>query len=331
MSGTPKIVTIFGGSGFVGRYIARRLARDGWRVRVAVRRPNEALFVRTYGTVGQVEPMLANIRDEASTRAAVAGAYAVVNCVGILQETSRQRFGPVQSEGAGRIARLAAEEGVSRLVQISAIGADAAASSNYARSKAEGEAQVLAAFPSAVILRPSVVFGPEDDFFNRFATLAKYTLVLPLVGARTKFQPVYVDDVAQAAAVAIKGGAAPGIYELGGPEVATFRALMERMLIVIRRRRLLLSWPFWIARINAWFFDLFHKMSLGMLTNTILTQDQVRLLRHDNVVSEGARTLADLGIEAEPIDAVLESYLYCHRPTGQFEAIKESAANLREI
>lgn len=330
MSGTPKIVTIFGGSGFVGRYIARRMARDGWRVRVAVRRPNEALFVRTYGVVGQVDPILANIRDEGSTRAAIAGVDAVVNCVGILEETSRQKFGPVQADGAGLIARLAAEAGVTSLVHISAIGADANSTSQYARSKAEGEARVLAAFPNAVILRPSVVFGPEDKFFNRFAALAKYTFVLPLVGAHTRFQPVYVDDISRAAAVAVEGGAKPGIYELGGPDVATFRDLMAQMLVVIRRRRLLISWPFWIASINGWFFDLFHKMSLGMFTNKILTRDQVRQLRHDNVVSEGAKTFADLGIRPIPMDTVLETYLYCHRPEGQFQAIKESAERLQD-
>jgi len=331
MSDSPKLVTIFGGSGFVGRYITRRLALEGWRIRVAVRRPNEALFVRTYGVPGQVEVITANIRDDSSTRAAIMGADAVVNCVGILQETSRQRFDQLHGEAAGRIARIAADEGVSHLVHLSSIGADANSGSDYARTKAEGEAQIKAAFPNAVILRPSLVFGPEDRFFNRFAALAKYTLVLPIVGASTKFQPVFVDDVAKAAALAANGQAVPGVYELGGPEVASFADLMRRMLKIIRRPALVLPWPFWIARINAWFFDLFQTLSMGLFTNTILTRDQVRQLRHDNIVSEGAKTFADMGIMPTPMAVELDTYLYCHRPAGQYQAIKESAEKLREI
>ena len=231
MSDPAPIVTIFGGSGFVGRYVTQRMARAGWRVRVAVRRPNEALFVRTYGVVGQVEPMQANIRDDASTRRAIAGAEAVINCVGILVETGQQAFDAVQTEGAGRIARIAAEEGVRRLVHISAIGADPESDSLYGRSKAEGEAAVSAAFPSAVILRPSIVFGVEDAFFNRFARMARLSPVVPVIGPDTRFQPVYVDDVAAAAAGRRDRATwRPGVYELGGPEVATFRELMQRML-----------------------------------------------------------------------------------------------------
>jgi uncharacterized protein YbjT (DUF2867 family) len=330
MQSTSKIATVFGGSGFIGRYIVRRLAKDGWRVRVAVRRPNEAMFVRTYGAVGQVEPILANIRDEGSTRAAIAGADAVVNCVGILAETGRQKFDEVQGESAGRIARLAAEEGVNTLVHMSAISADADSESAYARSKAAGEAAVTAAHPDAVILRPSVVFGPEDEFFNRFARMARFTLVLPLVGAETMFQPVYVDDVAKAAVMAADGQAKPGIYELGGPVARSFRHLMQGMLRVVRRKRLLVNVPFGLARINAWFLDIGSKMTGGLLPNKILTRDQVKLLKHDNVVSEDALKLSDLGIEPTPMEAILESYLYCHRPSGQYTAIKESAANLRE-
>ncbi len=329
MSGTPKTATIFGGSGFVGRYIARRLAREGWRVRVAVRRPNEAMFVRTFGTVGQVEPILANIRDENSTRAAIAGADAVVNCVGVLQETSRQKFGAVQADGAERIARLSAAEGVKTLVHVSALGADINSDSRYARTKAEGEAAVMAAFPTAMILRPSVIFGPEDAFFNRFARMARFSMVLPLVGAETMFQPVYIDDVAQAAVKGVTGEAAPGIYEIGGPVARSFRNLMRGMLRVVRRRRVLLNMPFWLARINAWFLDVGAMMTGGLFTNRILTRDQVKLLAHDNVVSEDAKRLTDLGIEPTPMEAVLESYLYCHRASGQYTALKESAANLR--
>ncbi len=331
MSNLPKIATVFGGSGFVGRYIVRRLAKEGWRVRVAVRRPNEAMFVRTYGSVGQVEPILANIRDDDSTRAAISGADAVVNCVGVLQETSRQKFSAVQADGAGRIARIAAEEGVTNLVHLSALSADPDSDSKYARSKAEGEALVLESFPGAVILRPSVIFGNDDEFFNRFARMARFSVVLPLVGAETMFQPVFVDDVAQAAVLGATGAAEPGVYELGGPVARSFRNLMRGMLRIVRRRRILVNIPFSIARIQAWFLDMGSAAIGGLLVNRILTRDQVKLLAHDNVVGEDARKLTDLGIEPTPMDAVLESYLYCHRASGQYTAIKESAKRLSEI
>lgn len=329
MSTAPKTVTIFGGSGFVGRYIARRMARDGWRVRVAVRRPNEAVFVRTYGTVGQVAPVLANIRNDESVRAALVGSDAVVNCVGILLESSRQKFKGIQAEGAGRIARIAAEEGVTNLVHLSSLSADANSDSDYARTKAEGEAAVTAAFPSAVILRPSIIFGPEDEFFNRFAKMARFTFFIPLVRAEALFQVVYVDDVAQAAVLGAKGHAEPGVYELGGPVVRSFRNYVRGMLDVIQRRRVVIDIPLPLARLNALFLDTGSKMTAGLFPNRILTRDQVKLLQTDNVVSEGARTLADLGIEPTPVEAVLESYLYCHRPSGQYAAIKNSAKNLR--
>jgi len=325
-----RLVTIYGGSGFVGRYVARRLAQRGWRVRVAVRRPNEALFVRPYGVPGQVEPVQCNIRDEASVAAAMAGADAVVNCVGILNELGRNRFDAVQAEGAGRIARLAAAAGVAHLVHVSAIGADAGSASAYARSKAAGEAAVLAAFPAAVILRPSIVFGTEDRFFNRFAGMARTVPVLPLVGADTRFQPVYVDDVAQAAVLGVTGAAAPGIYELGGPEVATFRALMQRMLAVIERRALIVGIPFLAARAVALGCDLVQILTGGLIENRMLTRDQVRNLARDNVVAPGARGLADLGITPTPMEAVLPEYLWRFRPSGQYAAIKKSAKNLRK-
>ena len=324
-----KLVTIFGGSGFVGRYIARRMAQEGWRVRVAVRRPNEALFVRPYGVVGQVEPVLCNIRDDASVRSAVKGASAVVNAVGILAESGKNTFGPVQAHGAERIARLAAEAGAGRLVQISAIGADAESDSEYARTKAEGERGVLDAFPTAVILRPSVIFGPEDQFFNRFAAMARLGPILPVVGAETRFQPVYVDDVAAASVKGALGEAAPGIYELGGPEVMTFRALMQRMLAVIHRRRLVVNVPFPIARVMGGTFDLLHKVTLGLFTNTILTLDQVRNLARDNVVNEGMPGFQEIGIAATDMMTILPDYLWRFRPSGQYDEIKDSAKNLR--
>jgi uncharacterized protein YbjT (DUF2867 family) len=324
-----KLVTIYGGSGFVGRYITRRMAQEGWRVRVAVRRPNEALFVRPYGVVGQVEPVFCNIRDDASVRAALHGADAVVNCVGILNEIGANRFDAVQHEGAGRIARIAAEEGVERLVHISAIGADAESDSLYAQSKARGEEAVLAHFRRAVILRPSIVFGPEDQFFNRFASMARFSPVLPLAGAHTRFQPVYVDDVAKAAVMGALGEAKPDVYELGGPDVASFRELMTRMLKLIHRRRLILNLPFWLARIMALGFDTVQGVTLGLVTNTVLTRDQLKNLRSDNVVAEGAKGLHTLGIEPTTLEAVLPDYLWRFRPSGQYDAIKASAKNLR--
>jgi uncharacterized protein YbjT (DUF2867 family) len=323
------IVTIFGGSGFIGRQIAQGMARAGWRVRVAVRRPHEANFVRPYGVVGQVEPIQANIRDEASTRAAIAGAAAVVNCVGIMDETRRQTFEAVVAEGAGRVARISAELGVRRVVHVSAIGADPGSDSLYAAAKGRGEEAVRRAFPDAVVLRPAVVFGPDDTFINRLAAMARFLPVVPLVGPETRFQPVYVKDVAEAAVAAVTTDAAPGVYELGGPEVVTFDELMRRVLKIIQRRRLLVPLPFGLARVQAWFLDLAPRLTRGMVRNGILTREQVRLLAYDNVVSPQARGLADLGVEPTAMDAILETYLYAYRPHGQFDAITDSAKNLR--
>ncbi len=320
MSDPAPIATVFGGSGFVGRYVTQGLARAGWRVRVAVRRPNEALFVRTYGVVGQVEAVQANIRDEASTRRAIAGASLVVNCVGILVEEGRQGFGAVQDEGAGRVARIAAEQGVARLVHVSAIGADPDSPSGYGRSKAAGEAAVTSAFPAAVILRPSIVFGTEDGFFNRFATLAQMLPLVPVIGPETRLQPVHVDDVAAAVVKAGTEDTAPGVYELGGPDVASFRELIAGMLQVIERRRLVVPVPWPVARVLAGVFDFVQRASLGAITNRVITADQVRLLQSDNVVAEGARGLSAFGITPTPMDAVLATYLYAYRPHGQFRA-----------
>ncbi len=324
-----KLVTIFGGSGFVGRYIARRMAKEGWRVRVAVRRPNEALFVKSYGAVGQVEPVLCNIRNDASVQAALAGADAAVNCVGVLNGLGKNTFDAVQFRGADRIARLAAAAGVTQFVQMSAIGADAGSNSEYARTKAQGEAAVLAAFPGAVILRPSIIFGAEDGFFNRFAGMARLGPILPVVGANTRFQPVYVDDVAAAAVKGVLGQAAAGIYELGGPDVATFRDLMTRMLAVIRRRKLVLNIPFFAAGAMGAGFDLLQFVTGGFIPNGMITRDQVRNLARDNVVAPGARGFAELGITPTAMETVLPDYLWRYRPSGQYEAIKESAKNLK--
>ena len=323
------LVTIFGGSGFVGRYITRRMARAGWRVRVAVRRPNEALFVRTYGDVGQVEPVFANVRDADSIAAVLGGATAVVNCVGILAPSGKQTFASVQAEGAGRIAEAASKAGIERMVHISAIGADPDSKSVYAQTKAEGERLVTAALPGAVILRPSIVFGVEDDFFNRFAALAQISPFVPVVGAETRFQPVYVDDVAAAAERALLSTVAPGIFELGGPEVASFRALMDRMLGVIRRRRLVLPLPFWMGWTMGSAFDLAGRLSGGLIPAQI-TVDQVRLLARDNVVAADAAGFQDLGIVPTAMEVVLSEYLYSYRPYGQYSDITASAEHLRD-
>ena len=324
----PRMVTIYGGSGFVGRYIARRMAKAGWRVRIAVRNPNEALFVKVYGSPGQVEPVFCNIRDDASVAAVMEGADAVCNCVGILAEAGRNTFEAIQAKGAERIARLAAERGIGRMVQISAIGADGEADSEYARTKAAGEAGVLRHLPDAVILRPSIVFGPEDEFFNRFASMARFGPVLPVVGADTRFQPVYVDDVAHAAEKALTGAAEPGFYELGGPDVATFRELMEEMLGVIGRRRLIANMPFPIARLIAFGSGVANTLTLGLAPQPI-TSDQVANLRRDNVVTGETMTFEDLGIVPTSMEAILPDYLWRFRKGGEYAEIQESAKDLR--
>jgi uncharacterized protein YbjT (DUF2867 family) len=326
-----KLVTIFGGSGFVGRQIARRMAQQGWRVRVTCRRPNEALFVRTYGSVGQVEPVFCNIRDDASVAAVLSGADAVVNCVGTFDKGGANNFDAVQHEGAGRLAMAAAAAQAAQLVHISAIGADKASASAYQRSKADGEAAVRAAFPEAVILRPSVIFGSGDSFFTRFAGMARMGPILPIIGGNTRFQPVHVDDVAEAAVKGVLGQVAAGIYELGGPDVDTFRGLMDRMLGVINRRRLVINLPFGVGGIMGGVLDLGSAVTMGLFTNSVLTRDQVKSLRHDNVVSKSARGFDDLGIVPAAMGAVLPDYLWPFRPSGQFDAIKASAKNLREL
>jgi NADH dehydrogenase len=322
-----KLVTIFGGSGFVGRYIARRMALEGWRVRVAVRTVNEAMFVRPYGVVGQVEPIFCNIRDDASVAAATEGADAVVNCVGLLDEVGKNTFDAVHADGAGRIARIAAELNVARLVHISAIGADEYAPSAYSRTKAAGEAAVTQNFSGAVILRPSIVFGPEDTFFNRFAGMSRFGPILPIIGANTLFQPVYVDDVAAAAAKAVIGEVDAGVYELGGPDVHSMRGLIQKMLTVVRRRKLVVNIPFGIARMMAWGFGIGRTLSLGLVKGPI-TADQVKSLTVDNVVTD-TNGLDTLGIQPTSLDAVLPDYLWRFRPSGQYDAIKESAKNLK--
>jgi uncharacterized protein YbjT (DUF2867 family) len=309
-----RLATVFGGSGFVGRYVVRQLAREGWRVNVAVRDAERAKFLKPMGDVGQVTPMAVSLRDPAAVAAAVAGAEAVVNLVGILYEGGAQSFEAIHHQGARTVAEAAAKAGVGRLVHVSAIGADPASPSLYARTKAAGEAAVRAARPDATILRPSLVFGPEDGFFNRFAGLARVLPALPLFGGgRTRFQPVYVGDVAEAVVRSLADPKTAGkTYELGGPTIYTFRQLMELMLKEIRRRRCLVSIPFPIARLEA--------RVLQVLPVPPLTVDQVRLLERDNVVAPGTPGLPELGIAPTPVETVIPSYLDRFRPGGRFAA-----------
>ena len=325
---TKGLITVFGGSGFLGKYVIRELVKEGWRIRVPVRRPHTAQELKVIGNVGQVQLVQANLRYEDSVKQAVAGSDAVINLVALLFEEGKQSFESLHVQGAATLAKAAAAQGISNFVQVSAIGADAESDSDYSRTKAEGEQAVRAAIPTADIMRPSIIFGAEDQFFNRFAAMAKISPVIPMVGADTKFQPVYVDDVAEAACVAATTDAS-GVYELGGPRTYTFRELMELMLSEILRRRLLAAVPFGVANIMAWVLSLVEVISLGLIKNRQITGDQVALLRHDNVVAEGAQTLADLGVSATAAEGVVGEYLYAYRPYGQYDAITESAANLK--
>jgi uncharacterized protein YbjT (DUF2867 family) len=317
-----NLVTVFGGSGFIGGQAVRALARKGWRIRVAVRQPHLAYEMRLHGDVGQVDIVQANIRNEPSVRRALAGASACINLVGVLYETGRQGFQALHAMGASTVAKVAKAEGVERLVQMSALGADPASPSKYARTKAMGEANVREVFPEAVILRPSIVFGQGDDFFNRFAAMATMSPVLPLVGAETRMQPVFVGDIGRAIAEAATDPACAGkLYELGGPAQFTFRELMQMMLAEIHRRRGLLPLPFRAAGLIAMGGDLVAAVGL----KPPITTDQVAMLRVDNVVSGQAPGLPELGITPTPLEAILPTYLYRYRRGGQFADQEEHA------
>lgn len=312
-----KLVTVFGGSGFVGRHIVRELAHRGYRIRVAVRRPDLAGFLQPLGNVGQISFVQSNLRFRNSVDRAVQGSDFVINCVGILFESGRNKFDAVQDFGARAVAEAARAAGA-KLIHLSAIGADASSNSTYARTKGVAEKAIQEILPDATILRPSIVFGPEDQFFNKFADLARLSPFLPLIGGgKTAFQPVYVGDVAEAVARIVDGAMAPGkIYELGGPEVLTFRQCMEIMLEQIDRSTPLVSMPFSVASM------------LGSLASLVpfiappITADQVRLLKKDNVVSKEAeaegRTLTGMGITPTLVEAILPSYLVHYRPHGQY-------------
>lgn len=316
MQTNPKLVTIFGGAGFVGTQVVQLLARQGYRVRVAVRRPDLAGHVKPLGGVGQVMPIQANIRNADSVMRAIRGAGIVINLVGIGFERGRQRFRAVHAQGAKNVAEAARALGVQHLVHVSAIGADAQSPSVYARTKALGETEVLAAYPQAVVLRPSIAFGPGDGFFNRYGMLARLLPVIPVIGGKTKFQPIYVGDLAAAIVAAAEGVVKGGkIYELGGPDVLTHRQIVERVLAETGRSNPLLALPAGLAKLAA--------IPAGLLPSPLLTADQVELLQIDNVVSEAAerdkRTLAAFGVTPTAMDAILPSYLWRFMRHGQFD------------
>jgi uncharacterized protein YbjT (DUF2867 family) len=303
-----KIATVFGGSGFLGRHVVQRLAARGYIVRVAVRDTEAAMFLRPMGGCGDIVPLYAPAGAEADVARVVQDAEIVVNLVGILAERRKGDFQRVHVEGAARIARLTAAANARHLIHVSAIGADAASPSEYARTKAAGEAASRAAFPRAVVLRPSILFGAEDNFFNRFASMAVLSPVIPIVGGETKFQPVYVGDVADAVIASLAREAQGRIFELGGPEVKTFRALVALMLEIIGRPRRILDLPPWLARLQA--------MVLEHLPGKLLTRDQIALLARDNVVSPGMPDFAALALTPTPMKLILPAYLARYRPTG---------------
>jgi uncharacterized protein YbjT (DUF2867 family) len=322
------LVTLFGGSGFIGQHTVRALAKRGWRIRVAVRRPWRAYRLRLMGDVGQIEIVQANLRAPASVDRALEGAEACVNAVGVLTEAGRQRFQSLHAMGARTVAQAARAAGVTQLVQLSAIGADPNSESRYARTKAAGEAAAREVFPDAVILRPSVVFGPEDRFFNRFAEMALVSPALPLIGGgETRFQPVFVDDVARAVAAALAEPAPGRTYELGGPGVYSFRHLMELMLRQIGRRRLLVPVPWPIAQGIGAAGDALAALAglVPLLPEPPLTSDQVTLLKTDNVVAPAAPGLADLGVAAAALEPIIPTYLYRFRKGGQYADVLQEA------
>lgn len=324
-----KLVTIYGGSGFLGRQIARQLASQGWRVRVAVRRPNEAIAVRTYGVPGQIDPVLCNVRDDLSVRASMTDADAVVNCVGIMVREGKNTFDAIHVEAAARVSRLAAELGTKQFVHISALGADPQAKSDYLASKGRGEQLVLEHRPDAVILRPSIIFGSDDTFYNRIGAMTRFGPLLFVPGASTQVQPVYVMDVARAAAMAVEGKVQAGIYELAGPDVLTMREVARQVLQVTGRRRAIIGMPHFMAALAGSALDIGQSLTGGLITNRLLTKDQARTLRLHNRADDKARGFADFGIEPTNAMAIIPEYLWRFRPSGQYTAITESAKNLR--
>lgn len=312
---TKGLITVFGGSGFLGKYVIRELVKEGWRVRVPVRRPHTAQELKVIGNVGQVQLVQANLRFEKSVERAVAGSDAVINLVALLFEEGQQSFESLHVRGADMLARAAAAEGITNFVQISAIGANAESESDYARTKAEGEQAVLEAIPSADIMRPSILFGAEDKFFNRFASMAQLTPALPLIGGETKFQPVYVGDVAQAIAKVASQGTSGTTYELGGPRTYSFKELMQFLLTTIDRKRFLAPVPWFAANMLGFAGEV---SGAAPFVKPFLTRDQVKNLKIDNVVADDALGFAELDIRLETIEAIVPTYLGRYRKYGQF-------------
>lgn len=308
------LVTVFGGTGFVGRQVVRALAKRGYRVRAAARNEGAGYRLRMLGDVGQIEVMQANVRDRASVERALDGAQACVNLVAVLYEHGRQRFDALHVEGARTIAECAAARGIDRFVQVSAIGADVNAASKYARTKAQGEVAVREVIPSATIVRPSIVFGPEDGFFNRFGQMAALSPVLPMIGAETKFQPVFVGDLGAAiAAAAVEPAAAGQTYEIGGPTTYSFRELMEIVKRETGRKSVLLPVPSAIAGVIGMVGDIQAR-----ILPPLITSDQVEMLRHDNVPADGAPGLSELGVTPTTVESMVSTYLYRYRKGGQY-------------
>ena len=320
-SNNSKRVTVFGGTGFLGRYIVQRLARQGWMINVVTRNPNEALFLKTAGHIGQVNLVKGDFLNFENLKSTVMSSDALINCVGILNESANQKFKFLHSDAPAKLAHYATELGIKQFINISSIGADESSNSEYAKTKGLGEIRIRQAFPEAIILRSSVIFGAEDKFFNLFSSMATLSPVIPVVGGKTLFQPVYVDDIALAVEKILtdpkllyKNGLT---YELGGPEVFSFRDLMQKMLATIKRRRYILEIPFWIANIMCPFVYVANKLSFNTIP-LLITKDQIKQLKKNNIVSEKALGFGDLGIFPRVIDAILPTYLSRHRPKGQF-------------
>lgn len=314
------LVTLFGGSGFIGKYVVRALVKDGWRVRVAMRRPHTGLDLKVIGNVGQVQLVQANLRFPLSVQRAVDGSDAVVNLVALLHESGKQTFEALHVRGAETLAKACANARIKNLVHISALGADLNSASEYARTKAEGEALIRSAIPNADILRPSIVFGPEDNFFNQFAAMTSFAPALPLIGGgQTKFQPIYAGDVAEAVAKCLRTGTQGQTFALGGPETYTFKELLEFVLTTIDRKRLLLPLPWFAANMLGFAGEVSGAIPF---VDPFLTRDQVILLKTDNIVPDGMKSAQDLGIDLETIESIVPSYLARYRHHGQFHEMQ---------
>ena len=325
LNANSPIATVFGGSGFLGRYLVRRLVRRGWRVRVAVRNPNEALFLKTYGEVGQVEVFKCSILEAQSLSSCIPGSKLVINAVaGLLNETSKKMSEKYYIEGPELIAKQCSKFNVEKFIHISSVGVDGHSESFYSSSKAKGEVRIAEQFSNVAIVRSSLIFGHEDRFFNRYASLATYSLIIPLIGKNTKFQPVYVDDVAKAVEKIAMKKDLKGVFELGGPEILTFKELIQKTLKVIRRKRLIVTIPFQIANLMAAVFEMINKMTLG-LSPLPFTKDNVEQLKADNIIGSSEYSFTDLNIRPQNIDTIVPLYLYSYRPHGQYNDVTKSA------